>query len=147
MATKLSTWNILGKLKLEIAFILLCIMFTLNIPLSIVAISNSSYKQIFLGLDVELPPLTIYVFRLSDMLSAWWFIAFPVMLIALLTCAFVLIKFLMKITGKDPEGDSAAKFQIFTIAACSIIIVVLLLIQNVAQNAMLSPLLRLVNSS
>lgn len=63
MVAKPSVWNILGKLKFEIALILLCVIFALNIPLSIMAISDGPYKSMFAALDVELPPLTIHVLQ------------------------------------------------------------------------------------
>ncbi|OQB49770.1 MAG: hypothetical protein BWY02_01182 [bacterium ADurb.Bin157] len=144
MAGKLTRWQTFSKLKLEFGLIIFCVFYFFKIAFSLIT-SGKQFKSIFEGLNVELPTASMFVLGFQDIFYAWWFIILPLILIIPLTTAIICMKTLFSKTAYNPDSDSTIKLQSVITVFCLMTLVVLVLLNETINHAIIAPLLRLVN--
>ncbi|MDD3000253.1 MAG: hypothetical protein PHF29_00680 [Candidatus Riflebacteria bacterium] len=144
MAVKVSIWQTFSKLKLEFGLIILCLLQFIKIMFTLIT-AGPQFKGIFEGLNVELPTVSIIILSFNDLFYSWWFIILPLIIVIPLGIAIACMKILFTKTAQNPDSDSTIKLQSVITILSLITIVSLAFIGEAINNAIMAPLLRLVN--
>lgn len=138
--------EILAQLKLELVLLAVCVGQISHCVL-VYPLRAQKFKEIFLGMKVELPSLTILVMGYSDLLANY-----PLLDIGIVVALLVLLVYGGKVmsdvaTVRHREGPSSfAWYQLVTTGILAAVLMMVLLAGSVIESAYTGPMMQLVNA-
>lgn len=109
-------------------------------------LSFNSYKDIYMGMNVELPTSLSSILMYSDFMTAWW----PVAIVLALGLIATMISFGKTMISSAGKVFGTEEFAALQLKLCSILVVAYLALSwldGYIAAAVMKPLLALVNAS
>lgn len=148
MSSQKSNWVKIRDFKFELILwtSIHCAIFYL---LCIVPFIGNQFKEIFMGMNVELPLATIMVLSYSDFVASWGLMYVLSAFMAIVIVWLTGIRILVNIADNYPdrESDKYIKLQAKLFLSLMSAFILVALILALAKGAMFFPMLKLVNAA
>lgn len=141
-------WNVVKDLKFELIIWSLT-HYSIFHLLVILPFTAGGYMNIFLGMNIEIPTLTKWLFTYSSFILCWKLILIPIILcILLLTWGFgIKIMHQKACSILEKDCNKYIQFQFKILAGLLLSYLMIGGINSFFTNALITPMLRLVNAT
>ena len=140
-------WKIIRDLKIELSLWSYIQLLLFNL-LFVLPKSAIDFKEIFMGMNIDLPTITQKCLMFCGFVENWTILYLPFLIALLAGIWFLGFKQILKMAGKNPDYDDKKyiQYQFKLILAFVAIIICLMFIESMAISAVRAPMLRLVNA-
>jgi hypothetical protein len=142
-----SSWVHIGAvMKVELFLWILCLGHAAEIAMA-TPFRAASLKDIYLGMKVELPSLTMAILKYSDLVTAWWFVMLPVLGLVFLGLLVGGGKAMIAWGTQEQQtgAESFARLQLMLTGILAVLWILLGWSSTFINQALTSPMLQLVS--